>query len=180
MPAKLERPLPPPPYEMLPDVPSFALNSTDFADGAPIPSQFAHPSCGGANISPALAWSGAPAGTKSYVVSCFDPDAPVVSGFWHWTAVNLPADVTELTQGAGASDKTLPGNAFHVRNDFGTRQYDGCAPPPDDRAHRYFFALHAIDVQQLDVNADTPPTAVGFQLAFHTLGRAVLFGTFTI
>lgn len=179
----LDRPEAPNPYELLPSVPSFTVRSNDFADGEALDSAFAHSSVGGANRSPALSWHGAPPETKSYVVTCFDPDAPIVSGFWHWTAANLPAECTALPGGAGTDDQTLaaaaPG-ARHVRSDFGELRYDGCAPPAGDRPHRYFFVIHAVDVEQLDVSSETAPAVVGFQLAFHTLARAVLHGTYQV
>jgi len=140
---------------------------------------FAHDSVGGDNLSPHLAWSGFPDDTNGFVVSCFDPDAPTPSGFWHWTVVGLPATVIELSQGAGdpANDT---GITFSVRNDFGTKGYGGAAPPPGDRPHRYMFAVHAIDVERLDVSPEVSPAVVAFHLAFHTLARAVIKPTYSV
>lgn len=171
----LDRPVAPDPYALLPAVPAFVLSSDDMTDGQPMDIRLAHPSVGGKNLSPHLSWSGQPEQTRSFVVTCLDPDAPTGSGFWHWSAVNLPASVTELTTGA-----SLPGNAFCVRNDFGQREYGGPAPPAGDRAHRYIFVVHAVDVDRLEVNPDTSPAVVGFNLAFHTLARAVLRPTFAV
>lgn len=175
----LDRPVPPDPYSMLPAVPSFTVTSTDVTDGQPLASAqvFDGMGAGGQNTSPQLSWSGAPAGTKSYVVTCYDPDAPTASGFWHWVVANIPASVTELAAGAGKDDASLPGG-FHVRTDFGTKNYGGAAPPEGDRAHRYFFAVHAVDVEELEVNSDVSPAYVGFNLAFHTLARAVITPTY--
>ena len=170
----LERPVAPDPYALLPQVASFTLSSTDVSDGRPLAE--AHLFEGG-NTSPQLSWTGFPEETKSFVVTCFDPDAPTPSGFWHWVAVNIPASVTSLDTGAGASDDALPAGAFHVRSDFGTRAFGGAAPPPGDQVHRYFFVVHAVDVDKLDVDGDASPAVVSFNLAFHTLARAILVPT---
>jgi Raf kinase inhibitor-like YbhB/YbcL family protein len=136
-----------------------------------------HGSAGGQDVSPHLAWTSAPAGTKGYVVTCLDPDAPTGCGFWHWSVVDLPASVTELARGAGTSDATLPGG-FHAGTDFGAAAYGGAAPPQGDHPHRYMFVVHAIDVEHLGVDAGGSPVAVAFRLAFHTLARARITVTF--
>ena len=168
------------PYDFLPPVPAFAVESDDMAEGAALSNAQVYDSFGmsGDNISPGLRWSGFPAETQSFAVTCYDPDAPTGSGFWHWVAVNIPASVTELAAGAGQDDAGLPGDAFHVRSDFGTKAFGGAAPPEGDRPHRYFFAVHAVDVEALDVNGDVAPAIVGFNLAFHTLARAVITPTY--
>lgn len=171
----LTRPTAPDPYEMLPKVPSFTLTSTDLTDGAAMPAQF---TAGGGNTSPQLSWHGFPAGTRSFVVSCFDPDAPTPAGFWHWGIADLPVDVTELPQGAGASDLELDGPAFHVRNDGGEASYMGAAPPRGDVPHRYIFAVHALDTETLELDEDATPTALAFNALFHTLARATLTVTY--
>lgn len=171
----LDRPVAPNPYELLPAVASFDVTSTDVNDGAPLAdAQVAD----AGNTSPQLSWSGAPEGTQSYVVTCFDPDAPTPSGFWHWVLVDLPADVTSLDTGAGAESASLPGKAFHVRNDGGTPGFMGAAPPEGDMPHRYFFVVHAVSEPTLGVDDSASPAVVSFNLAFKTLGRAVLHGTY--
>ena len=174
----LDRPEAPFPYDLLPEVPAFTLTSEEVADGQPKPSRHAHGSAGGDNVSPQLRWSGFPAGTRSFVVNCFDPDAPTPAGFWHWTVVDIPVSVTELAAGAGEDDDHLPEGAFHVPGDFGTRGYDGAAPPPGDRPHRYVFAVHAVDQEHLGVDPDATPTVVAFNLAFHTIARATMTPTY--
>ena len=171
----LERPVSPDPYELLPATASFTVTSTDVADGQPLKDDQVYAK---GNTSPQLSWHGAPEGTKSFVVTCFDPDAPIVSGFWHWVAVDIPADVTSLDTGAGASDASLPSGAFHVRNDFGAREFGGAAPPEGDQVHRYFFVVHAVGEEKLGVDGDASPAVVGFNLAFKTLGRAIITGTY--
>lgn len=171
----LDRPLAPDPYTLLPKVAAFTLTSDDLRDGEPMPRAHA---ASGDDISPQLSWEGAPENTKSYVVTCFDPDAPTPSGFWHWVVVGLPRDVTSLPSGAGKEDGSgLPAGAFQCRNDTGTRGYSGAAPPAGDRAHRYYFVVHAVDVEKLDVDEDASPAKVSFNLASHTLGRAMLIAT---
>lgn len=171
----LDRPVSPDPYPLLPAVPSFTVTSTDIVDGQPLAD--AHVADLG-NTSPQLSWHGAPEGTKSYVVTCFDPDAPIVSGFWHWTVVDIPANVTELATGAGKDDVSLPTGAFHVRNDGGGKNFMGAAPPQGDQVHRYFFVVHAVSEETLGLDGDASPAVVGFNLAFKTLGRAIITGTY--
>lgn len=173
----LERPIAPDPYELLPTVPSFTLTSDDVHNGEPMDARYAHDSTGGENVSPQLSWSGFPDETKSFVVTCFDPDAPTGSGFWHWVLVDVPASVTELPSAVKESDL---GGAFSIRNDYGDTGYGGAAPPPGDRPHRYVFAVHAVDVERLDVSREASPAFVGFNLAFHTLARAVIRPTYQI
>lgn len=135
--------------------------------------------CAGGNLSPALAWSGAPEGTKSFALTCFDPDAPTGSGFWHWVVVNIPPDVAALEAGAGAADGAkLPAGALQGRTDFGAPGYGGPCPPEGDHPHRYLFTLHAVGLDRLPVDADTSAAVVGFYLHFNTLAKASLMGLY--
>nr|WP_245565470.1 YbhB/YbcL family Raf kinase inhibitor-like protein [Nocardioides insulae] len=151
------------------------VTSTELTDGQPLGEAQVY---AGANTSPQISWEPGPEGTKSYTVTCFDPDAPIVCGFWHWLAVDIPAHITSLDAGAGVlGDAGLPEGAFHVRNDFGTRDFGGAAPPKNDMVHRYYFAVHAVTEEKLGVDADTTPAFVNFNLTFKTAARGLLIAT---
>ena len=137
------------PYDELPEVPSFELTSEDVRDGEELqqPQWSGLFGAGGEDVSPQLAWSGFPDGTKSFAVTCYDPEAPTASGFWHWAVVDIPASVTELARGAGDEQGSgLPSGAFQLRNDAGVRQHVGAAPPPGHGRHHYYYVVHAVDV----------------------------------
>jgi Raf kinase inhibitor-like YbhB/YbcL family protein len=170
----LDRPVSPNPYDLLPRTDAFSVTSDSITDGEPLPDDHVYAK---GNTSPQLAWSGHPAETKSFVVTCFDPDAPTPSGFWHWVLVDIPADVTELAAGVG-SGGTLPSGAFQLRNDGGGDGFMGAAPPEGDQVHRYFFVVHAVSEDKLGPDESASPAVVSFNLAFKTLARAVLVGTY--
>jgi Raf kinase inhibitor-like YbhB/YbcL family protein len=168
------------PYDALPKLPGFSLTSTDVKDGQPMPD--VHRSgvmgAGGKDLSPQLSWSGFPAGTKSFTVTMYDPDAPTASGFWHWAVFNIPANVTELASGAGdAKGSGLPKGAAQLRGDAGLPQYIGAAPPAGHGYHRYHIVVHAVDVEKLDIPADAAPALLGFNLFMHGIARAMIVPT---
>ncbi|MEJ5176101.1 kinase inhibitor [Erwinia sp. MYb416] len=149
------------------------LSSQNFNDGDKLPERQVLNAMGyqGDNLSPHLAWDDVPAGTKSFVVTCYDPDAPTGSGWWHWVVANLPADTRELTEGAGSGKVDLPTGSVQTRTDFGSAGYGGAAPPKGE-SHRYIFTVHAIDVEVLEVDENASGALVGFNVHFHSLGSA--------
>jgi len=155
----------------------FVLESPDIRAGHRIDPRFEFNGfgCAGGNQSPALHWSGAPAGTQSYAVTMYDPDAPTGSGWWHWTVVNIPATVAELRPDAGAAGgANLPAGASHVRIDYGVAAWGGLCPPPGDAPHRYVFTVHALKVPRLDLPADATAALAGYMIHAHSLGKATL------
>ncbi|MCX7522624.1 YbhB/YbcL family Raf kinase inhibitor-like protein [Microbacterium sp. STN6] len=166
------------PYARLDALPAFTLTSTDIAADAPLPAPQRAPSLGGGDVSPQLAWSGFPPETKSFAVTCFDPDAPTGSGFWHWAVFNVPAEVTSLAAGAGSADSgLLPPGAVTLPNEYRLTQYSGAEPPEGTGTHRYYFVVHAVDAPSLDIDAQSTPAVLGFNLHFHALARAILVAT---
>lgn len=170
------------PFARLPEAASFHVTSPDIPanyvlSGPQLSGKFGVE--GGQDLSPALQWSGAPEGTQSYAVTVYDPDAPTGSGFWHWAVFNIPAYVTELPAGAGGEDGSgLPDGAIQLNNDGLFAGYIGAAPPVGDGPHRYYFIVHALDVEDIGVTANATPAFLGFNMLTHTLGRAVVVATF--
>jgi Raf kinase inhibitor-like YbhB/YbcL family protein len=173
------------PFARLPVVPSFSVTSTDVTDGQPLPPAqmsgiFEVP--GGKDLSPQLSWSGAPAETRSYTVTMYDPDAPSGSGFWHWAVADIPASVTELPAGAGdVTGEHLPAGAVQLPNDARWARFIGAGPPPGDGRHRYVIVVQALGIEkvgqlQLRVQADSTPAWLGFSINIsgHLLARAVI------
>jgi Raf kinase inhibitor-like YbhB/YbcL family protein len=171
----------PTPYDTLPELPKLEVRSDDVVDGARLaaPQVSGIFGAGGEDVSPQLSWSGAPAGTRSYAVTVFDPDAPTASGFWHWAVYDIPATVTQLPTGAGAQDSAdLPVGAKTLRNDAGFAGFLGAAPPEGHGEHRYFVAVHALDVDGLELPDGASPAMLGFNLFSHGLARGVIVGTY--
>jgi Raf kinase inhibitor-like YbhB/YbcL family protein len=177
----LDRPVAPDPYSLLPAVPALTVASTSFQPDRRLPEEQVFDGWGltGGNLSPQLSWSGAPEGTKGYAVTCFDPDAPTPSGFWHWLLVGIPADLTSLDAGAGTTDQA-PNGAFHLTNDFGDKKYDGAAPPAGDRSHRYLFAVHALDTDDLGLDDTASAAVTAFTMLFHTVARGVISASYSV
>jgi Raf kinase inhibitor-like YbhB/YbcL family protein len=169
------------PFEFPPAVGEFILESTDVADGQKMPLAQASDyfGAGGEELSPALAWRDFPAETKSFVVTCFDPDAPTGSGFWHWVMANIPASTQALERGAGAADGSgLPEGAIHLKNDAGLSGFLGAAPPEGHGPHRYAFTVHALSVPSLPIDENASPALCGFNMFGTTLARARIVPTY--
>lgn len=173
----------PNPYDVLAPVPGFTLSSNDIAEGETLakPHVSGLLGAGGEDRSPHLSWADFPAETKSFAVTCFDPDAPTGSGFWHWAVCNIPATTTELPSGAGdASGSGLPAGAVTLKGDAGAAQYIGAAPPPGHGPHRYIFAVHALSKESLDVGENATPAFLGFNMFGTTLARATITPTYEV
>jgi Raf kinase inhibitor-like YbhB/YbcL family protein len=159
----------------------FTLTSSNLVAAKPMPSAqvFNGMGCTGANQSPALAWKNAPATTRSYAITAYDPDAPTGSGWWHWVVFNIPANTQALAAGAGKIDsKALPAGAVQSRTDFGTPGYGGACPPPGSKPHRYQFTVFALDVDTLPLPPDSSAAMVGFNLNAHKVASAQIEVTY--
>jgi Raf kinase inhibitor-like YbhB/YbcL family protein len=128
--------------------------------------------CTGKNMSPALSWSGAPSGTKSFAVTVYDPDAPTGSGFWHWQIYDLPPTTTSLPKNAGdPKSDVAPAGSIQGKSDFGVPGYGGPCPPPG-KPHHYHFTVYALDVDKIPLPDPAPSAAVvGFMIHAHTIGK---------
>lgn len=160
---------------------SFTLGSTDIAEGQPIGTKHVADcfGCSGQNLSPALSWQGAPAGTRSYALMVHDPDAPTGSGWWHWVVWNIPASTTSLPTGAGnPAVKLMPAGAVQGNTDYGTPGYGGPCPPPGAQPHHYHFRLYALGVEKLELPANATAALVGFNVRANALAEAELMATY--
>lgn len=152
------------------------LTSTDIAEGETMSAdqEFDGFGCSGGNLSPALSWSGAPAGTNSYIVMAYDPDAPTGSGFWHWAAFNIPADVTSLPTGVGTDGVPLPDGMVQARNDYSVNAFGGACPPEGDDPHHYIFTVYAMPQESLPLDETASSAVVGFMAHTTSLDHASL------
>lgn len=159
---------------------TFSLTSTEVRHGHGLARPQLGAGAGGRDASPQLSWSGFPASTVSFALTCIDPDAPSASGWWHWAVANIRADVTSLDTDAGAAGgASLPTGALALPNDDGERRYSGPAPPRGTGVHRYFFVVTALNVPRLAVASDATPAVLGMRLYFHGIARGILIGTAT-
>lgn len=153
----------------------FTLKSEDLEGQLTESQVFSGFGCRGKNISPSLKWINAPANTKSFAVTVYDPDAPTGSGWWHWIIFNIPADITELKADAGRIEQKLaPAGSIQSVTDFGKPGFGGPCPPQGDKAHRYIFTVYALSVPKLDLDEKTPPAMVAFMLNSKAIAKASL------
>ncbi len=155
----------------------FSVTSGMVKDGGTMPMTTVHTWGGGQNTSPDLSWSGAPAGTQSFAVGMYDPDAPTTVGFVHWLLFNVPAAVTSLQAGAGAAGKSPQGSVLGY-TDWGASEYGGPLPPPGDDPHRYEITVYALDVPTLELGPNATYAFFRFSIRGHVLGEAKLTGRF--
>jgi Raf kinase inhibitor-like YbhB/YbcL family protein len=158
----------------------FTLVSPDIGKDNPmsLDQVFSGFGCTGKNLSPALFWSGAPAGTKSFAIMVHDPDAPTGSGFWHWVVYNIPADATSIPAEAGdVKKKGMPAGVVQGRTDYGTYGYGGPCPPPG-KPHHYHFRIFALKVPKLEVPNDATAALIGFNVNANKLAEAELVGLY--
>ena len=138
--------------------------------------------CQGKNISPELAWSGAPQGTKSFAIMAYDPDAPTGSGWWHWVVFNIPASTTKILTDASRNGGLPPGS-IQGRTDFGTTTYGGACPPLGHGVHHYQFIVYALSVARLTfgdtlLDSNTPAAMIGFVVHANALDSASIEATY--
>lgn len=159
----------------LPVVPTFDLSSPDVRPGEYLPLWARAAGAGGEDRSPTLSWSGAPAGTKSFVVTVYDPDAPTGSGYWHWAVHDIPGEIAALPADAGNPDAgLLPDGAITISNESREERFEGAAPPAGDGDHRYVFTVSALDVAHLELPRGCTPAVLGFRMRNSVIGRAQL------
>jgi Raf kinase inhibitor-like YbhB/YbcL family protein len=152
---------------------AFELRSADVTEGTTLSKAQVYSGfgCSGDNLSPALTWTGTPAGARSFALTVYDPDAPTGHGWWHWIVFDLPAGTSSLARGIGKT-AALPAAARQARNDFGTADFGGACPPPGDAPHRYVFTLYALKVDKLDVPQDASAARVNSAINANQIGQA--------
>jgi Raf kinase inhibitor-like YbhB/YbcL family protein len=152
------------------------VSSESFKEGDSIGMDYVFTGCGGKNKSPQLSWSGAPKETKSFAITCFDPDAPTGSGYWHWLAFDIPSSVASVAVGAGTNQS--PAGGHSGSSDYGFASYGGPCPPKGDGPHRYIFTVYALDVDSVGANEKCTGATCVFKMRGHVLAAGSLTGNF--
>ena len=146
------------------------LSSTDIQGQIANEQVFNSFGCSGKNISPQLSWKNAPAGTKGFAITAYDPDAPTGSGWWHWVAFNIPQSTDGIK--TGASNKAMPAGSIESITSYGSKGFGGACPPKGDKAHRYIFTVYALNTEKLEQTSDARPELIGFFLNSHAIAKA--------
>ncbi len=148
----------------------FTLSSSDIQGQIANDQVFNSFGCSGKNISPQLSWKNAPAGTKSFAITAYDPDAPTGSGWWHWLAFNMPSTADKVK--TGASNKTMPAGTVESISSYGSKGFGGACPPKGDKPHRYIFTVYALNTEKIEQTSDARPELIGFFLNSHAIAKA--------
>ncbi len=151
---------------------SFTLSSTDIHEPLSKAQAFNRSGCGGKNISPQLSWNNAPAGTKSFAITVYDPDARAGSGWWHWVVFNIPGNINQIK--TGVSQEAMPAGSVESMNSYGMKGFGGACPPEGDQPHRYIFTVYALDINKINQSADAKPELIGSFLNRHAIAKASL------
>lgn len=157
----------------------FRLSSSSVSEGNQLAAAqvFKGFGCDGGNLSPQLAWSGAPKEAKSFAITAYDPDAPTGSGWWHWNVVNIPANVSQLDAGASGNGG-MPEGSLELKSDFGATGFGGACPPPGE-VHRYIFTVYALGVEKLELPEGASNALAGFMVRANTIGQARLTAVYS-
>ena len=150
---------------------NFTLSSTELQGQLTSKQVFNGFGCSGENISPELSWKDAPKGTKSFAITVYDPDAPTGSGWWHWVVFDISKDKFTLPSGFGNSESK---DVIQSMTDFGKTGFGGACPPKGDKAHRYIFTVHSLDIETISLDKNSNPALVGYYLNAHSLAKASL------
>ncbi len=157
----------------------FKLISNDISEGHQLSLDhvFKGFGCEGKNVSPHLSWSGAPAETKSYAITVYDPDAPTGSGWWHWNLVNIPATTSSVARAVKSGERSLDGSTS-LKNDYGSIGFGGACPPPGE-VHRYQFTVHALGVEKIELPENASNALAGFMINANSLATAKITAVYT-
>lgn len=155
---------------------AMTLTSQDIQEGSRMADTYAFNGfgCSGDNLSPQLSWNDVPAGTKSFAITAYDPDAPTGSGWWHWVALDIPASLKSIEQGASSKDFS----AKQMKNDYGVKGFGGVCPPKGDGMHRYQFTVWAMPTEKLEIPQGASNALIGFMLNANALDKATLTATY--
>lgn len=156
---------------------TLTLSSQDIAQGELMnkKQEFNGFGCNGEDMSPQLAWSNIPKGTKSFALTVYDPDAPTGSGWWHWQLVNIPVTVIQLPPNAGSAVQDLaPVGSRQIQNDYGITGFGGACPPEGHGVHRYRFTIHALSIETLELPENASGALTGYMINSNSIGSSTI------